>query len=203
MKLQHLNEVEWRPIEGWPKYEVSNTGEVRNAETEDEVAQWEHTGRGTTYLRVTLRDKGKRWNARVHRLVAGAFLKQRPGETEVDHIDDNGFNNHVDNLEWVTPTENIRRREVSRVTEARYAHDPVIDKIHQFMREVQHPGSREFTREYFEERPLQELIDLLKDHFGKPPLVNDDWIYWIVDGFRVYLAHGDGDGVWVAVERNE
>lgn len=92
---------------------------------------------------------------------------------------------------------------LSQLQEAKYAQDPVIEKIHQYMREVQHPGSREFTREHFEERPLQELIDLLKDHFGTPPRVNDDWIYWIVDGFRVYLAHSDEDGSWVVVERNE
>ena len=47
---------------------------------------------------------------RVHRLVAQAFLPPPPSEkhTIVNHIDGDRANNRADNLEWVTPSENIR-----------------------------------------------------------------------------------------------
>ena len=112
MKIKKLliERIEWREVPGWPKYEVSNTGKVRIAETGSKVAQWDHQAKGGVYKRVTLRDKGKRKNFRVHRLVAMAFLPNPDYLPEVDHLDHDTFNNHVSNLEWVRSSENLERR---------------------------------------------------------------------------------------------
>lgn len=42
----------------------------------------------------------------VHQLVALAFIKSRDGADQVNHINGNGFDNNVENLEWVTNSEN-------------------------------------------------------------------------------------------------
>jgi hypothetical protein len=51
----------------------------------------------------------------VHRLVAEFFLPPaEKNQTQVDHIDGDSVNNHVNNLEWVTPSENMRRVHVMK-----------------------------------------------------------------------------------------
>lgn len=51
--------------------------------------------------------KGERWL--LHRLVASVWLKNVNNLETVDHIDNNKNNNSVENLEWVTREENVKR----------------------------------------------------------------------------------------------
>jgi hypothetical protein len=63
------------------------------------------------YQNIVIHTPGRRYKLLyVHRLVAGVYC-QCPNIfcTEVDHIDGNPKNNRWDNLEWVTPQENVRR----------------------------------------------------------------------------------------------
>lgn len=61
------------------------------------------------YKTVSLTIEGKTLNKYVHRLVAECFCEKREGCNEVDHVDGNKLNNHADNLEWVTRSENMKR----------------------------------------------------------------------------------------------
>ena len=58
---------------------------------------------------VVLRKDGRNKHHYVHRLVAGAFIKNDNTElyTQVNHKDGDRYNNCVENLEWVTPKQNI------------------------------------------------------------------------------------------------
>lgn len=63
------------------------------------------------YYEVCLLHKGSRTKktyVKLHRLVALAFIKNPSGLPQVNHIDEDSLNNHVDNLEWVTAKENSR-----------------------------------------------------------------------------------------------
>lgn len=53
--------------------------------------------------------------ARVHRIVAAAFLEKEPSPTHViDHIDTNKCNNRPENLRWVTRLENALNNSITR-----------------------------------------------------------------------------------------
>ena len=60
------------------------------------------------YSRYYIRDSktNKRKDYRTHRLVAEYFIENFNNLPVVNHIDGNKANNHVDNLEWCSYTDN-------------------------------------------------------------------------------------------------
>lgn len=60
----------------------------------------------TGYLQVDLWKANKGTKFAVHRLVAEAFIPNPAGKLEVNHRDGNRANPIVENLEWVTSSEN-------------------------------------------------------------------------------------------------
>lgn len=106
-----MSEV-WKPVvgyEGW--YEVSNLGLIRRVKaTRCHPVCGEGLLRPVVdnhgYIQVTLRRDGRKATARVHRLVAEAFLGPCPPGCEVNHILDPKSDNRLTNLEYVTPSQN-------------------------------------------------------------------------------------------------
>jgi hypothetical protein len=95
---------EWRVIENTLNYEISNCGEVRNKTTKKILKSQLLSG----YLCITLKTNNKKTLSKIHRLVATQFLIC-PDETYVvNHKDGNKTNNHVENLEWISQSENVK-----------------------------------------------------------------------------------------------
>ncbi|MBR6289309.1 MAG: HNH endonuclease [Acholeplasmatales bacterium] len=93
-------------------YYISRYGQIFSAWC-GEYLQFTQNARG--YLVVSLQTvDGRRIQRRVHRLVKYTF-DYFPGCElyQVDHLDGNKTNNVLENLDWVTPQENIRRAEIS------------------------------------------------------------------------------------------
>lgn len=117
----------WSPVSGFDKYEVSKNGEIRNTKTGKLLSQYKNR-RG--YKKVCLYLDGKKKYLFAHRIVAMAFIKNDYPDTctQVNHINENKGDNRVENLEWVTPSENInhgtcierRAKSQSRTVEMTY-----------------------------------------------------------------------------------
>lgn len=103
---ESLPEEEWRPIPGYENsYHESNYGRTKSLK--NGAARILKPALSTNgYLFVVLQKDGVRKNFRVSRLVATCFLLNPDNKVQVDHIDNNKFNNHVDNLRWVSGAEN-------------------------------------------------------------------------------------------------
>lgn len=104
---------EWRPVPGYPNYEVSNTGRVRSIDRIDALGRL-HKGielkqfsdGKENYLYVTLCKPGTNRHECVHRIVAFAFIPNPDGHNEINHIDEDKKNNAVWNLEWCSRSYN-------------------------------------------------------------------------------------------------
>lgn len=95
----------WKPIVGFEGlYEVSNLGNVKGVKR----GRILKPGSCGKYLFVVLCKDGKRKDKLVHRLVADAFCENKFNKPEVNHINEDGFDNRAKNLEWCTRVENIR-----------------------------------------------------------------------------------------------
>ncbi|MFA6981739.1 MAG: NUMOD4 motif-containing HNH endonuclease [Patescibacteria group bacterium] len=99
---------EWKSIDGWPGYLVSNHGRVAGRCVE--ILKPQYRERGGYYPFVDLRKVENGVHMRrcvnIHTLVAEAFLGPRPEDRVVHHKDGNRDNSHIDNLEYVTVAEN-------------------------------------------------------------------------------------------------
>jgi hypothetical protein len=84
-------------------YQVSNLGRVKNINT-GKILNYNKISTG--YLKVDLYHLGVRRACAIHRLVLIAFLGEKKGLI-VNHKDGRKMNNQLDNLEWVTHSENI------------------------------------------------------------------------------------------------
>jgi hypothetical protein len=60
------------------------------------------------YAGVTLSNQKIKIYLNIHRLVAMAFIPNPNNLPQVNHKDGNKLNNIVNNLEWVTPSQNVK-----------------------------------------------------------------------------------------------
>lgn len=91
------------------KFKVYEDGRVNSVfDGTEGPAKTYRTSRGYRYLAVKWYENGKQKSAYVHRLVASAFVDNPNNYPQVNHKDGNTSNNRADNLEWVTPGQNIR-----------------------------------------------------------------------------------------------
>lgn len=110
----------WKDIPNFENYKISNTGRIiakaryskwrnKNSYTYNKEKELKLTYDKDGYLKTALRDDlGKRHYFRVHRLVCITFLKNPNNYPVVNHKDGVKSNNHLNNLEWCSISQNTQ-----------------------------------------------------------------------------------------------
>ena len=110
----------WIPVDGYDGYfSVSSFGNIRSEDRTiphkrfgtanhkgKTMIPTQTKGESNRYGVVSFSKEGKGKTFLVHQLVAINFLENPNGYSSVNHIDGNGLNNRLDNLEWVSAKNN-------------------------------------------------------------------------------------------------
>lgn len=116
-KIKESNEI-WKPVKDYEGiYEVSNLGRVKS------LKKWRRTGINSGYFqkdkilkqdcnyngyaKIDFHKNKVRKGFLVHRLVAEAFIPNPENKPQINHKNKIKLDNKVENLEWVTSSENI------------------------------------------------------------------------------------------------
>lgn len=105
---------EWKEVLGYDHlYEISNMGRVRTRYVKGkgymkDYIFLEPLDNGNGYLRFNWKINGRQRTVYLHKLVAELFVDNPRHLTEINHLDENKYNNCANNLCWCTHKENCQ-----------------------------------------------------------------------------------------------
>jgi hypothetical protein len=163
----------WKDIKGYEgKYQISSLGRVKSfykcirtekghlkriKTTEGIVVKGRPHGNG--YLTVYLyNERGKKTHY-IHRLVAEAFLENSSNKEQVNHKDFNKQNNQVDNLEWVTRSQNRLHWKKSLKYEEDYE-NKMINITHKVVKRIKE-NKKDILDKRFEGKGIEQIASEL------------------------------------------
>ena len=99
----------WQDIPNYEnEYQVSNYGRIRSLKNNKIHIMSPILSRSQDYYVIGLTRNGTKKQYYIDRLVAEVFIPNPNNYSEINHKDENPKNNHIDNLEWVTHSQNVR-----------------------------------------------------------------------------------------------
>ena len=159
MEKEHdegMLEEMWRAIpdyEGW--YEISDWGNIKRVRTGPGI----FVGRilrqsldGDGYHQISLSKLGDIRTIKVHKLVMLSFIGPRPEGKQINHKDGNKDNNHLDNLEYLTQSENMTHAYdtglESQLGEKNACSKLTEDNVHEIRRCFGHESQRSMAKRF-------------------------------------------------------
>ena len=107
-QIELFENEEIKQIENFPNYYITTFGRIWS-EISHKWLTPTINKRGNHQREII--NLGRKNRFYVHQLVAQAFISNPNNYEEIDHIDTNGLNNHVDNLRWVTRQQNMKNNQ--------------------------------------------------------------------------------------------
>ena len=165
------NRENWRSIDGFGNYEVSQIGRVRNA-TSERILKGMLSNSG--YLQVSLYKNGKRKVQYIHQLVAREWMLNPEGKRCVDHIDGNRTHNHFENLRWASSSENSRNMKKHTDGSSVYKGVCYCNKSKKWKSRIRVDGKEKHLGYFTDEREAAKAYDTAAiEHYGVFAKLND------------------------------
>ena len=93
--------MNWYTLSEFPNYEINELGQVKSKKSSKILSQSLST---KGYYQINIDKKSRR----VHRLIAETFIPNPMNYETVNHKNGNKLDNSLENLEWVSRSENVK-----------------------------------------------------------------------------------------------
>ena len=152
---------QWKPIQGYEEYEVSNHGRIKRLAYYKNVCNGgkqfqperilDPQTRKGGYKAISLSKDGKVKSFLVHRLVAMAFIPNPNNLPHINHKDETPSNNVVDNLEWCDQKYNSNYGTSKERISAKLKNGVLSKSVQQYTKDAvfvkEYPSAIEASRE--------------------------------------------------------
>ncbi len=200
-KYFHNNEDEiWKEIIDFPSFCISNFGRIRKNNLKIFTPSPKRNG----YIEVSLTNEKCQKSFSVHRLVALYFIPNLDNKTMVNHKNGIKTDNKVENLEWVTPSENRKHAHDNNLI--KYMKIPVkcLNENDELIKE--YGSAREAIKDGFSYKAISACVNGRQNyHKGykwirseekkeDEEIINEKWIptkdsfYADIDKFNYYVS---------------
>lgn len=168
----------FKTLEGFSKYKFSKDGICKSYfQKEPKIMKpyKDDDGYFSFYLKS---DKGKNHKLRRARIIATIFIKNTHNLPQVDHINRERWDDRVENLKWVSVSENIKNRgEFKKRNKPILQYDTdgnIIKKFYNFNEVIDYLNKSNLT---FSKNKLKNHIKEDKEFFNKTPIYGYIWVY--------------------------
>lgn len=110
-----MNEI-WKDIKGFVGYQVSNLGRVKSFRQNKNGRILKGSINSDGYIKVVLLSESGKKTFSIHRLVMETFCPvENMKDLTVDHINSNKLENTLDNLQWLSRQDNVKKEQSIKV----------------------------------------------------------------------------------------
>ena len=102
----------YKVIKDYPDYAITRDGEVCNLKTNRKLKPYKDR---TGYICLNITRRSSKIHFKIHRLVAVAYIDNINNYPQVNHINGIKADNRVENLEWCTPSQNIKHAFINKL----------------------------------------------------------------------------------------
>lgn len=132
------------------------------------------------YNCLTLYKNKKKNSVIVHRLIALTFISNPKDKPEVNHKDGNKLNNYINNLEWVTASENQKHAYKIGLSKPKFGKDNFMFGKGYLRAGEKCPTAKLTNKQAKEIRRLYKTGKYTQKQVGNLYGVSDSVVYWIL-----------------------
>lgn len=108
---RHEPAEDWKDVPGFDLYQACRDGRIRNKETCNTL----HPNTVKGYHQVMLARDGVKVPSQVHRIIAQTYIPNHENKEIVNHKNHNSIDNRIENLEWMTRSEQNKVRAIEAI----------------------------------------------------------------------------------------
>lgn len=153
----------YKILEDFPNYKIYKNGDIYSITSKRMLTPC-LSKTGYVYITLIHRD-GKRRSKTLHSLLATAFLDNPDKLPQVNHIDGVKHNNDLNNLEWSSPSHNVRHAFTKKLTVSDACLD--YDKLEYIVEGLRYSGNWSELSVEFNTYDSSSIRKLAKRHFKR------------------------------------